>query len=374
MLRGRGFGLEIASGQGEWMGEIERRRWCSSFCREKGTMRHREASRPRFRRSLKRRFLKHTLTLFGIFALSVSAAAGPQTPPRRAEARDRDQGRFQFTVDVRAVNLNVVVTDKNGRYVPGLEASQFEVLEDGLPQELSFFSPEVTPLTVLLLLDASTSMRPSLNGVKEAAANFVRKLWEGDRAIVADFNDKVRFSTHFTSDVDRLIQTIESLYPSGWTALYDSILICADKLSGTDGRRALLVFTDGDDSRSQGFGSEASAEDAVEGGKLSEVTIYSVGFRGGRGSGGGLNKGFLKRLARETGGEAFFPAGIGELNESFSRIQEELHSQYRLAFVPRDPARRGWRKIEVRIKGRDDLVARTRTGYYARGGPPATEQ
>lgn len=272
------------------------------------------------------------------------------------------------------MNLNVVVTDKTGRYVPGLEAAQFEVLEDGVPQEVSFFSAEVTPLTVLLLLDASTSMRPSVAGVKEAAANFVRKLWDGDKAIVGDFNEKVRFSTHFTDDVDRLIATIESLYPSGWTALYDSILISTDKLSQVDGRKALLVFTDGDDSRGQGFGSEATDDDAVEGGKLSEVTIYSIGFRGARrGGGGGVNKGFLRRLAQETGGEAFFPGDMGELNQSFTRIQEELHSLYRLAYVPKNNRRAGgWRKLEVRLKEREDLVARTRTGYYARPGAPAT--
>jgi Ca-activated chloride channel family protein len=303
------------------------------------------------------------LLVAGAIALLIlvpSAGAG------RAHQTGQKPQTFQFKIDVQAVNLNVVVTDRNGRYVPGLVAADFEVLEDGATQEVTFFSPEVTPLTVLLLLDASTSIRPSLDGVKEAAANFVRKLWAGDRAIIADFNEKIRFSTHFTDDVDRLIATIESLYPSGWTALYDAILISTEKLGSVDGRKALLVFTDGDDSRNQGVGSEASAEDAIEGGRVSEVTIYSVGFRGARRGGSGVNKGFLGRLARETGGAAFFPDDVGELHESFTRIQEELHSLYRLAFVPKNTARDGrWRKIEVRIKNRDDLVARTRTGYYA---------
>jgi VWFA-related protein len=232
---------------------------------------------------------------------------------------------------------------------------------------VAFFTAEVTPVTLLVLLDASTSVRESVDSIKEAAANFVSKLWDGDQAIIADFNERIRFSSHFSDDVDRLVATIQSLYPSGWTALYDSVLLSLEKVSEADGRKALLVFTDGDDSRSVGFGSEASAKDAVEGAKFSEVTIYTVGFEGRRSIGAsGVNKGFLKKLSEETGGSAFFPKGIGDLNQSFEQIQDELHSQYRLAYVPAKLDKDGeWRAIEVRVKDRDDLVVRTRQGYYA---------
>ena len=302
-----------------------------------------------------------TWVLLGLLVLISPGTARSQG--EKGETGDR----FQFKVAVSAVNLDVVVTDKNGRFIPGLTESDFEVFEDGVRQELSFFNPEVTPITVLLLLDASTSMRPSVDGVKEAAANFVRKLWDGDQAIVGDFNERVRFSTYFTEDVDRLVSTIQSLYPSGWTALYDAILLSILKLETVEGRKALLVFTDGDDSQSVGVGSEASKDDCIEGAKFSEVTIYSVGFEGRRGFGGqGVNKGFLDKLSEETGGAAFFPNDIGELNDSFSRIQDELHSQYRVAYIPSNTAGDGrWRAIEVRIKDRPNLVVRTRTGYYA---------
>ncbi len=278
----------------------------------------------------------------------------------------QQQGRFQFRADIQAVNLSVVVTDKKGRFIPNLAEADFEVYEDGVRQELSFFTSEVTPVTLLLLLDASTSVRPSVDGIKEAAANFVTKLWEGDQAIVADFNEHIRFSSHFTGDVDRLVSSIQSLYPSGWTALYDAILISLDKVSEVPGRKALLVFTDGDDSRSAGQGSEANKDDAVEGARFSEVTIYSVGFRGRRMAGArGVNKGFLRKLAEETGGQAFFPKGIGELNKSFDQIQDELHSQYRVAYVSSNTKNDGsWRTIEIRIKEQKDLVVRTRQGYY----------
>jgi VWFA-related protein len=195
----------------------------------------------------------------------------------------------------------------------------------------------------------------------------VSKIQEGDQAIIGDFNDRVRFSSHFSDDVDRLVSTIQSLYAGGWTALYDSILLSLEKVSEAEGRKALLVFTDGDDSRSMGQGSEASAKDAIEGAKFSEVTIYSIGFEGTRGMGGaGVNKGFLKKISEETGGASFFPKGIGDLNQSFDQIQDELHSQYRLAYISTRDERNGeWRAIEVRIKDRDDLVVRTRQGYYA---------
>jgi Ca-activated chloride channel family protein len=314
--------------------------------------------------------MRRLFPFFLILTLICSLGAAP-LPQSGEEQDERDQSRYQFKVAVQAVNLSVTVTDKNGRFVPGLEAEDFEVIEDNVLQELSFFTAEVTPVTVLLLLDASTSIRPSVEGVKEAAINFVSKLWEGDQAIIADFNEKIRFSTHFTDDIDRLIGSIQSLYPSGWTALYDSILISLDKVSEIEGRKALLVFTDGDDSRSSGYGSEATRDDAVEGAKFYEVTIYAVGFRGRRGGGGGVNKGFLKRISKDTGGAAFFPKDIGELNESFTQIQDELHSQYRMAYIPKNANRDGrWREIKIRVKGRDDLVVRTRQGYYAL--PPST--
>ena len=301
-------------------------------------------------------------------ALSLASSA-----PAGLTQDSEQEERFQFRTTVQAINLTVVVTDKRGRFIPNLTEVDFEILENGTPQEIGFFTAEVTPVTLLLLLDASTSVRLSVNGIKEAASNFVGKLWDGDRAIVADFNERIRFSSHFSDDVDRLIQTIQSLYPSGWTALYDAVILSIDKISEAEGRKALLVFTDGDDSRSLGPGSEANSKQVIEDAKFSEVTIYSVGFQGRRIAGSrGVNKRFLKDLAEETGGRAFFPSGIGELNKNFDEIQNELHSQYRLAYIPKNLEPNGeWRSIKVRINSRDDLVVRTRKGYYAYPPTPA---
>lgn len=310
--------------------------------------------------------LSTSLMVGGATALAQEAQTQGQQP------QQAEDGRFQFRATVQAINLSVVVTDKKGRFIPDLSLEDFEVFEDNTSQKVDFFTAEVTPVTLLLLLDASTSVRGSVDGIKEAASNFVSKLWDGDKAIIADFNEHIRFSSHFSDDIDRLVQTIQALYPAGWTALYDSILYSLDKISEAEGRKALLVFTDGDDSRSIGQGSEANSKDAIEGAKFSEVTIYTVGFRGQRGGGRGVNKGFLKKLAEETGGAAFFPSGIGDLNRDFEQIQDELHSQYRLAYVPTNKEQNGeWRSISVRIKGRDKLVVRTRQGYYAYPDQPA---
>ncbi len=314
---------------------------------------------------------------FGFLAVALlyPSISSPQEK-REANLRGSQEDRLQFRSTVEAVNLSVVVTDKKGRFIPDLDADDFLVYENRVPQEVAYFTAEVTPVTLLLLLDASTSMRESVDGVKEAASNFVSKLREGDQAIIADFNERVRFSSHFSDDIDRLVSTIQSLYPSGWTALYDSVLLSLEKVSEAEGRKALLVFTDGDDSRAAGYGSEATSKDVVEGAKASEVTIYSVGFEGRSGmGGGGVNKGFLKKLSEETGGTAFFPKGIGDLNQSFEQIQDELHSQYRLAYVSAKQERNGeWRAIEVRVKDRDDLVVRTRQGYYAIPEPVVSNQ
>jgi VWFA-related protein len=315
------------------------------------------------------------LKSFGLTAIAVTlslvaTARAQNRPADNPQEKTGDRAHFQVAVDT--VYLNVVVTGWGGRFVPGLEADDFEILEDGVLQELSFFAPKVTPLTVLLLLDSSSSIRPSINGVKGAASSFVRQMWNGDKAMIAFFNESVQLGRDFTDDIDLLERIIDTMYPAGMTALYDSVILCLDRLSSVDGRRSLLVFSDGADSRPAAEGSDASPEDAIEAGKLSEVSIYTVGFEGQLAFGGrrGLNRGFLKQLAQETGGRSFFPTNLDELRGNFARIQRELHSQYRMAYVPDNANRDGsWHRIRVRVKGQPNLDVRTREGYYAL--PPA---
>ncbi len=273
----------------------------------------------------------------------------------------------QFRVEASAVHLDVVVTGPNQFFVPRLTRDDFEVLEDGVRQEVSFFtSDDVAPLTLVLLLDASSSIEPSEKGIKKAASNLVREMTPRDQTAVVVFSDSVKSSTHFTAFKKPLLDAIGSLHPAGWTALYDAILHSLDKLSRIEGRKTLLVFTDGSDSRPTAGGSKASMEEATEAGKHSEVTIYTVGFVAEARE---VNRDFLERLALATGGRAFFPVNVDHLERSFSAIQEELHTQYRIGYTPRNDVRDGtWRRIEVRIQGQPNLIVRTRQGYYAVAG------
>lgn len=303
----------------------------------------------------------------GVRAALPAVAVGGTEPAGQERA---GQDRFRLRLAVEAVNLGVAVTDKRGRFVSGLGQEDFVVRENGVPQEITFFANEVAPLHILVLLDASLSMRASLDYVKEAASIFVDRLWEGDRAMIGEFNDRVRFGGEFTDDRRRLTSTILGLRPLGATALYDASILALERLHFVEEaeRRALLLFTDGDDSRMTGFGSEASAGDAIEAARMTEAAIYAIGFEG---NGARVNKRFLRRLTGETGGQALFPERTGDLIGSFARIEEDLHSQYRLAYIPSDAGQEGeWRTIEVSLPGRRDLTARTRTGYYARPSAP----
>ena len=292
--------------------------------------------------------------------LPAAALIGSLVFAGRMDAQDP----FRIQVQVEAVNLGVAVSDERGRFVSGLTADDFVVREDGVPQQISFFAAEAAPLTILVLLDASLSMRVSLDYVKEAAATFVDRLWEGDVAMIGEFNDRVRFGGEFTDDRFRLVANIMALDPLGPTALYDASILALERLHFADGdRKALLIFTDGDDSRSMGFGSEMSAGDAIEAARLTDAVVYAIGFEG---NGARVNKRFLRRLTEETGGQALFPERTGDLISSFARIEADMHAQYRLAYIPRKAEREGeWREIEVSVRGRRDLLARTRNGYYA---------
>jgi Ca-activated chloride channel family protein len=284
-----------------------------------------------------------------------------------------DADRFRFEVSADAVRLDVAVTTAEGRYVPGLTAEDFQIYEDGVPQTVTNFTSESTPVSIVLLLDVSSSIHPSIDGIKSGAYRFVGGMREGDVMLVGFFNHKLWFTADFTHDAVVLAREIRAMRASGMTALYDAILASVNVLSTISGRKALVLFADGDDSRPAAEGSVASRADAFEAGKISDASIYTVGFRGRRAAGRGVNRGFMRTLARESGGLAFFPKSPSELVDSFERIQRELHSQYQLAYTPSNRQHDGsWRTIEVHIAGAEHLRVRTRQGYYAETGGGVT--
>ena len=292
--------------------------------------------------------------------LSVLASGFP--PTQSFEEQNRTTPRFKSGVS--SVYLEVVVTSPNQLFLPGLTVDDFEVFEDGVRQEVSLFSSdEVAPVTLVLLLDASTSIEGSEGEIKKASSNLVREMSSRDKAAVVVFSDTILESTHFTAFPDPLLKAIGSLHARGSTALYDAILHSLDKLSRIEGRKALLVFTDGTDSWPMDGGSKSSATEVVEAAKMSEVTIYTVGFIG---EGQGVSEDFLTQLASETGGRAFYPVNVDHLHRSFVAIGQELHTSYRIAYTPKNDVLDGtWRAIKIRIQGHEDLIVRTRQGYYA---------
>jgi Ca-activated chloride channel family protein len=283
-------------------------------------------------------------------ALAASVWAFPQEPASR------------FSVDVNAVALDVVVTDQKGRFVKGLAEGDFLVLEDGIPQELSYFTSAATPVTVLLLLDSSSSVRSHLREVQKAANRFIDKLERGDQARIGLFHSEVLFGPSFTDDMKQHMAMIKQMRPQRSTLLYDAVLAALDELAMISDRRALLIFTDGDDG-----GSQASLEDALEAARRSRATIYTVGLLGWNDEEGmNTNERLLTQIAEYTGGRAFFPADEDAMNSAFDRIQDELHRQYRMVYFPKDSETRGdWHDIEVRMSQRSNLVVRTRLGYYS---------
>ncbi len=303
----------------------------------------------------------------GVWAKTALAAQPPQ-PPEGQTAREATLGdRFSFMVRVPSVTLDVVVEDRRGRFVTGLEQADFQILEDGVEQDIRYFTAELTPVTSLLLLDSSASVRSSLSAIQTAAYLFLRNMASDDKGRVATFSEGVRFGPPYDQEIWDQVSMIRAMRPFGRTALYDAILTGLQELSRVEERKALILVSDGEDSGPDAKGSVSTREQALEGARLSEGAIYTVGYTGWSPEGGGkLNRPFLDAVAEQSGGRSFYPEEIEDLSRHFRQIQHELHRQYQLAYLPsRDRKEGGWRSIEVRIRDRDDLIARTRKGYYA---------
>jgi Ca-activated chloride channel family protein len=264
---------------------------------------------------------------------------------------------------VKVVALDVLVTDREGRFVPGLKADDFRVREQGAEQELAFFNAGRTPVTVVVLLDSSASVRSEMLSVQKNASRFIGKLESGDRARVGFFHEQVVLGPRFTDDIREHSAMINQMLPQRSTHLYDALVEALGALATVPDRKALVVFSDGDDQ-----GSRTSMEDALDAARRADVSVYSVGLRGWSAAGGvHTNEAFLQEVARLTGGGAFFPAREKEMQKAFDRIRAELHHSYRMGYAPAAGAAGAgrWRDIRVELRTRRDLVVRCRRGYYA---------
>jgi Ca-activated chloride channel homolog len=283
----------------------------------------------------------------------------------RAEAIQETQ---KFKSGTQTVPLYVTVTDATRRLVPELIQEDFEILDNGKLQPITLFDNEVRPITAVVMLDTSGSMTLALDLVKKASEQFLIRLLPADRARVGAFNDKIHFfpSDRFTANRDELIGYLKDLdfgYP---TRLFDAVAQSMDKLEPIDGRRVVLVFTDGDDTASKsGLG------DVLDQARLLDVMVYAIGlesdyFNGVQRVRTRPDRG-LKKLAEETGGGFFELKKTDELGPTFTRVAQELHSQYVLGFSP-EKLDGKVHKLDVRVK-KPGMTARARRSYVA---APAT--
>jgi Ca-activated chloride channel family protein len=260
------------------------------------------------------------------------------------------------------VSLFATVTDAQNRLVPDLTKDDFQVFDNDKPQQLLVFQNENQPITVVVMLDTSASMTASIGLLKAAAEQFVMRLLPEDKAAVGAFNDKIEISSRFASDRDALVTEIRDLDFGNGTRLYDAISESLNQLQGVDGRRVVLVFTDGDDTSSR-----VGRGDVMERARAEEVMLYAIGlqsefFDGARMVRSRPDSG-LRRLAEETGGGYFELKQTSDLGPTFTRVAQELHSQYVLGFEAQQLDGKV-HKLTVKMK-QPGMTARARRSYVA---------
>ena len=289
-------------------------------------------------------------------AASVSIVLAAQQPPAA-------QGPT-FKSGTQIVSLFVTVADVTRRLVPGLTQEDFEVFDNEKPQTIVFFQNEIQPITVVVMLDTSGSMTLTLDLLRQAAEQFLIRLLPADKGRVGAFNDKIQFSSRFTNDRDQLVSDVKGLDYGNGTRLWDAIGASIDELKGVEGRRVILVFTDGDDTSSKiGLGT------VVERARADEVMIYAIGLESNY-IGGPHGQmvhtkpdGGLRKIADETGGGYFELKKSSELASTFTKVAQELHSQYVIGFAPTQLDNRV-HKLAVKMK-QPGMTARARRSYVA---------
>ena len=305
------------------------------------------------------------LVLVLLAASTAGQAQAPSPAPRRPPT---------FEAGIEVINLNVSVTDPRNRYVTDLAERDFAVFEDGVRQELSLFTHENLPISLVLMIDTSASMDEKLTVAQAAAIRFTKTLRAQDLAQVVQFNDRTTVLQDFTADQEALEAAIHKTDASGPTALHNALYVALKDLGkqkkvGELRRRAIVLLSDGEDTASL-----VTDDQVLELARATEINIYAISLRPSR-IADRNRQGFsqaahlLTALSQETGGQVHFPNSLSELDTVYDRIAEELRTQYNLGYVSSNKRRDGkWRRIVVRIPDREDVQIRHKIGYY---GPRA---
>jgi VWFA-related protein len=262
------------------------------------------------------------------------------------------------------------VVDRRGEAVLGLSADDFAVLEDGRPQEITYFArgdaatPVRPELHLGLLLDYSESMQDEMAFTRTAAVKFLNTLTDAVDVTLVDFDTEVRAARYAQADYVRVIERIRQQKVRGMTALYDAIGTYLDGAAALDGRKVMLVYTDGGDTTSA-----LGRGELMDLLKASDVTVYAIGSAsGGSGPPRTAQDQLLRQIAALTGGQAFFPQSLKELDAVYARVVREIRAQYTLGYTSTNAAPDGrWRTIQVRLVSPDakERRVRTRPGYFA---------
>ncbi|MBZ5602402.1 MAG: VWA domain-containing protein [Acidobacteriia bacterium] len=317
--------------------------------------------------------MKYVVTTALLFILPLAAQTGKSATskqaaskqaPSKPELQDEDA---RITLDVTRVQLLFTVSDKKGRFVTDLRKDDFEVFESKKQQSIVEFTAESDlPLRLAILIDTSNSIRERFRFQQEAASDFVNTVIRPheDRAIVVSFDTAAELVADLTDDTEKLNNAIKSLRPGGGTALYDAIFFaCRDKLMQDQPRhkfrRAMVILSDGEDNQSR-----YTRDQALEMAHKADVVIYSISTNrtGMEGDGDKI----MKYFAEQTGGQVFFPFKAQDMAQSFENIANELRHQYNVLYRPEPLKTDGlYHPVDVRVRGRKDLVVRARHGYYA---------
>jgi VWFA-related protein len=305
------------------------------------------------------------LAAAGVLAIAVAAAG--QDPARPAGQVLQSDEPTRIQVDVTRVSLLFTVTDKKGRFITDLDKNDFEVVEGKRQQTISEFAAESDlPLRLGILIDTSNSVRDRFKFEQEAAGQFIDSVMRTnlDKALVVSFDTSAELVSDLISDTDKLNASIRDLRPGGGTALYDAIYFaCRDKLSQDQPRykfrRAIVVVSDGDDNQSR-----YTRDQALEMAQKADVVIYAISTNITRVESDGDK--VLRYFAQETGGRAFFPFKVEDLDQSFENIANELRHQYSISYRPEPLKTDGlFHIIDVRVRERKNLLVNVRRGYYA---------
>jgi VWFA-related protein len=272
--------------------------------------------------------------------------------------------QFTISVDVDLVVFNLTVMDKDGRAVRGLTADKFHIFEDGAEQQIKIFQPEDTPSTIGLMIDNSGSMANKRNDVVTAATSFVNASHPDDEIFIVNFNVKpwlaLPESVPFSSDRSQLRATLSETITHSTTALYDALDLALDHLKkGTRQRKALVVLSDGGDNASR-----ARLDDVLRLAQESSATVYCIGIYDPRQD--DRNPEVLKRIAKVTGGEAYFPRKLSDMREIWPKIATSIRGQYTIGYLSTNTKRDGaYRKVVVKAQDQRGkaLDVRTRAGY-----------